>query len=1048
MSYNSGPTSEEQLPEVFRRLGKTVPPRDRRNYSGGQQPFDTGLRIVRPVHTEHQRPAFYQPQPQPNFQHANYNDMLIQASNSPPIYYRPQMNNDNNAVGFHPGFNPNNNPNAIISSNNSNSNSNIPVSYSSSSPLDSSAQTIPQNAFSFIPKDANQNSNPIISFVRNPNAGAMHSYGVPYQFLNGTMNPVDMKNGQQVLHPSPSIAPLVPSAPITSSMPPSAAKSATAGTPPALQKPPHNKKKGPDSSESTTQSNSSSRKYELDRQAPADIHDSNAHHKEDTPISQRDILAKSIKIIASRPLGADKNGGNTGRKHARQSDSESSEPEDGVPSPAIVNRKVIVATDDGKRNTSRERLPVTKKPKRTVSPTIHKRKRNSQSGSSDDGGARHPRQRRMSDDRLSRSRSRSRSYSRSRSRSCSRTRSRSVSSSRRRGANRQRSRSTHRRRDYSPGSSSDEEKAPFLRNQADRYRPDYNRRPLPPQFRQRSVSSPTARKLVFESTSLPTVSHATNTTPVPTVKHDPDSHAFTIDSRLHQNDASSNKPKDLGSYPPLGTSLSFDNSRIRADNATASSSMAAVSSVSKESFTNKPTIISHKIITKPSPTISSPRGKAAASNSENNSSLISNTSRSKTLSPTNQPTNIVKNASKMAPIKQEITEESIIDTSRQNKERHDVISGRVAQGSTSNDTNFSGSSVDSSNRSSNANTSAAIPLEKADERVIAMPSSSVGETTAQKQPRKHRVFTDSPVVDSVEISKNTPEASSMAPPVSNNVSTVPSVLQAPKTTTITQATRAAIKKRVAKEQERLDQERLRQLDIDDREDIVMDIAFPIQPRSSVPAKPAENAVAVDAATESLRKEATSNPDGLATIAVKGTKVLENTTSTTNPANPLSLIDRNITSTSVNGSISSNSTINISSNPTSATSSTTGHENVPSSDTATAGTNSAFTNMESSNDMWVPKGDTMLQSKSMSPPNSQMLTPPASLLQEPSVLVEKPLVQIYNNAVPSVSAAPTPPPPSKNKNKRLPKPWKAKMNDSGDIYYHNPVTGEESFVRPE
>ncbi|KAK4520035.1 ER membrane protein DP1/Yop1 [Mucor velutinosus] len=1060
MSYNSSASEEQQqLPEVFRRLGKTVPPRERRSYSGSQPPQGSGFRFVRPFQAKPHYP------PPNDFHHANYNNIVIQASiPSPPLYHRPQMNNENNTMGFHTTFrsngNNNNNNNNSLKMDNTQS---IPVPYhspasssiSSSTPL-SSSPLPPQNGFSFIPKDTNSNPNPIISFIRNPNTGAMPStaYSTPYQFFgNGNVNQVSMNSGQQVLHPSPPVAASAPvsnvattSADVSSAPPPS--PQATISGASVVSSSSSNAKKESTASSSdkktSSPSTSSSRKSEqtkLQKRVPND-HGSSDENQEEAPFHQRDILAKSIKIIASRPLGsADKT---SCRKHTRHSDSEIS---NGSDEEIIVNRKIVVASDDMDldcQSNGRNSSPIRKKQRRLISPTIPERRTSLSDGSDDDDSPntksryimRSPSP--MSEDRHRRSLSRTRSRSRARSRS------RSLSPLRQ---TRQRRRSVsfaRQDRDHSPGSSSDEELAPFLRREADRYVPDYHRRPLPPQWRKKS---PPARKPPSLSPAETNAVKKSSSSSSPLAKKSASTNSnMSINDRLNQD-----RPKDLRSYPPLGTSpMSFNNPRSRAE--------AETSPSSKQSSAKKSSpLISHNIITKCSPSVAKAKSTSAAAssalNTKKNASPASEAAQS-TLQPNGtkpDSTNSIDNDTNLIPIKQETTTQSIIEQPKPvatlNKVRNiDAMAGIE----TPSRQTTPAMSMDGSASVTRVNHGHASPDTSSNKptAVYAPKATVAAETTAPHQQRKRKAFSDTLIGNDAEananVSTSSPATSFVKPLVNgtptntltatttiNATSTTPSPAvsgssQPAKRATITPEARAAIRKRAAKEQERLDQERLRQLDIEDRDDIVMDIACPAsQYRSS----------AVTMANKDPVMNVSENQIN------KSTELMQTMTTMADPTNmtPYSPKRNNDDATTNDEQVA----VPIVNHPTLVLN-MTNPENAPSPDTTTAvGTNSAFTNLATSSDnMSVPDGNITEQTKSMP---LQTLPPASSSSSSSSSILEAPIAHV---SIAVAAAAVTKPAAKKNSRRRLPTPWKVKMNDSGDIYYHNPVTGEETFARPE
>lgn len=597
--------------------------------------------------------------------------------------------------------------------------------------------------------------------------------------------------------------------------------------------------------------------------------------------------------------------------------------------------------------------------------------------------------------------------------------------------------------------SSDEEFAPFLRGEADRYVPDYNRRPPPSPWRKRS---PPARKLSSSSTAETNVSKkpaSSSSSPPLTAKKSTSTNATTsINDRLDQN-----KPKELRLYPPLGTlPMSFVSSKAESD----------LSSLSKQSSVKKPNpVVSHKIITKPSPGAANAKNTPAvaspALDTKKNASSVVETAKSlsQPKSSKSDGTNHTDNDSNLMPIKQEIVTESIMEQPKPVVKATKVRNADAMAGTET---------------SSQQSTPAAIAMDATQGRAssdIALNKSNAipafkatATATPEQQPqRKHRVFNDLPMTDVTETKANAPliSATSVVEPVVNHTSistptatsistnvasttskvTVNEILEPTKRVRITPEARAAIKKRAAKEQERLDQERLRQLDVDDRDDIVMDIAFPSQPRSPAAVKMVNKEPVMNAS----EKQTNNNTELIQTI----TATID---STNNLANMTSSLTPNDNSNNNIATINNELVTPIVNHPTSSVLNMTSPENVPSPDTATAttttttttnstvGTNSAFTNLVTSSDnMSVPDGNTKEQIESM----PLQTIPPASSLST----LESPVANV-SLAVAAVAK----PAAKKSSRRRLPTPWKVKMNDSGDIYYHNPVTGEETFVRPE
>jgi hypothetical protein len=522
--------------------------------------------------------------------------------------------------------------------------------------------------------------------------------------------------------------------------------------------------------------------------------------------------------------------------------------------------------------------------------------------------------------------------------------------------------------------------------------------------------------------------------PSPPAKKSDDS----INNRLNQ----SSKPKDIRSYPPLGTSTgSYNNTRTRVGHE-ASSSTTTISSGSKQAPVKKPTPVSHKIITKPSAV---PNAKttttAAVSKTVTQSKLSPNVSKPKAVKN-------IKSDDEIVPIKQEESVAIISDKSnapsKQNKETSDITPTAGNQALDNNRTSLTSFTIGSKQNNVPA---AAASLKGTNALNDALNTSDTTKTENQNQSQKRRILSDSPLLDSTKNYNNEKESSSSLSLV-NGTSTAKAAattldgVQLPiKNTAITQATRAAIKKRAAKEQERLDQERLRQLDIDDRDDIVMDIAIPVESRS-LAEKTVNNDTTTTSKTSNISSSVASTTDKL--VATNDQMMIN----TSAPAK-INLTDGNIVTpfeqhwklhNSVNDTLKSSSTIS-----TSVETNMTSHENADSSNTTVLGTNSATTNMVSSSNNSFHNGNTTEQFKSMSSQNPPLSLPPASLQEPMEVVVNKPTIEVVPPP-PSAAAASTP--LKKTKSKRLPSPWKVKMNDSGDIYYHNPVTGEETFVRPQ
>ncbi|KAI7907054.1 uncharacterized protein BX663DRAFT_494665 [Cokeromyces recurvatus] len=203
--------------------------------------------------------------------------------------------------------------------------------------------------------------------------------------------------------------------------------------------------------------------------------------QENNPISERDRLAKSIQITAPRPLNFDKKLISKKERMHRYTDSSSDNnynsdtdtDMDLDKSPSHINRKVILSSKSGTIPKSDNKDLHFRR--RDRSPSVQTRSNNS-----------HPPSRKKQRKLVSSHSSDESDFEEDKSRIRIRGRLRS-SSSRSRSNSRQRSK---RKRDNSPTTSScDEEKAPFFRLKPDRYVPNYDKRPLPPQARHHRTST-------------------------------------------------------------------------------------------------------------------------------------------------------------------------------------------------------------------------------------------------------------------------------------------------------------------------------------------------------------------------------------------------------------------------------------------------------------------------------------------------------------------------------------------------------------------------------
>jgi hypothetical protein len=450
MSYNN--RHDDQLPKVFSRLGRVTPPRQPGHNSGryynSQQSNDVGFRIARPHHLSNQ---------QTNSSHYNNDSNMANKIKFQPHstnFYSGYSRAQESIQQQRPYF-PNGHTNTSINTMNNtdfrpDSSASAPTPPTPPLPSAPSGSTGNKNSFSFV-KNVHKDpaaSDMIISFVRNDNnSGA----GPPYSYHNQ-----DQTKDQTILHSPPS---------------------STAPSPSISNHSDH----------VMIDYHSSSRRNDDDEQ------------DESRYPSHRDIIAKSIQITASRPLGSDKNGiiaTNPSKSHRHDntiiiSDDEQQQThlsDHHEVRTVAVNRKVIVEkrdrSHDNPMTSSHKRVRLTS---RSISPSpIRDKRRRSLSHESNDYSDR-KHSRRVSDneddDRIRRRRSPSPISPPRRSRYHSRQDSMgsNISDSRRRTS----LSPFNERRSLSPGSSSDEDKAPFLRHEPDRYIPDYNRRPLPPQFRRR-----------------------------------------------------------------------------------------------------------------------------------------------------------------------------------------------------------------------------------------------------------------------------------------------------------------------------------------------------------------------------------------------------------------------------------------------------------------------------------------------------------------------------------------------------------------------------------
>ncbi|KAI9471880.1 MAG: hypothetical protein EXX96DRAFT_622070 [Benjaminiella poitrasii] len=533
---NDQKKKQKPLPKVFQRLGKPVPNNANNQNSHKKRSFSTpndnvGFRIARPHSSNSMDTA---------------------------LHYNPNINYSNN--------------------NNNNNNSNIQPLFNANQFINAPLQLSPaplsnNNEFSFLRSQQQiEGRSSVISFVRDHNTITPPFH---HQFFN--LNNIPFNAVQH----TPTSTPVVPLLPTTTT-------TTMANTIPVVQ--------------------NTSDKIELQRKASTTVNDTDAdtgnannpkqrfitiskknrsvslddkekdestskntdarkkdeesnkdNKHQDNSLSERDRLAKSIQIIASRRIGSDIKRDNKKEKRRRSSassvstnnDSGESDDLDSDETISHINRKVVLVSSSSasKRDhdyhhhhhhRGRSSSVQSRRSSDSRSPSRRKKRRSRRSSSKSDESD-------MEEDRTrGRRRNRSRSSSpRSKSRSRSRHRSkkrRSLSPARRK------------RRNDSPSSSCDEEKAPFIRSQPDYYIPNYNKRPLPPQYRRyRSPPSPS-----------PPLSNTTSTSKK-------SSNALHINTSSGNNgekrksksnyslppgskSAPSTPRKELRNYPPLGAS--------------------------------------------------------------------------------------------------------------------------------------------------------------------------------------------------------------------------------------------------------------------------------------------------------------------------------------------------------------------------------------------------------------------------------------------------------------------------------------------------------------
>ncbi|OBZ85992.1 hypothetical protein A0J61_05958, partial [Choanephora cucurbitarum] len=345
--------------------------------------------------------------------------------------------------------------------------------------------------------------------------------------------------------------------------------------------------------------------------------------------------------------------------------------------------------------------------------------------------------------------------------------------------------SRKRHRSTSPGSSSDEEKAPFPRGKADHYVPNYNRRPLPPQFRQER------NKKKVQANNGDKKSHDVT----------PGTHPVSLSKTTNKGKQGTHEPS-MPSQPKLLSTSPVHNKASQ--NQPKETEKNTVPSLQKQ---NKPSSdassMAHRIITMNN-TIVKPNQRVETTEPKLKTEPVNAGTTS-----LNALSNKLASAQPTSTLQQKKAEEEAIKTN-QNAVCSDAVASEVVSGKST-----------SSDHNSGSKQTTALPVAN---------HALVKDSTNGAERKRRRVFSDNPSVDikdsSVKKHKSDEpkELQQDATRFSSKNQLTPSSLKAPN---LNQLRAAALEKR--EEREHQHQLRLRQLDIDDRDDIVMDVTPPSNP---------------------------------------------------------------------------------------------------------------------------------------------------------------------------------------------------------------------------
>ncbi|KAI8080757.1 uncharacterized protein B0P05DRAFT_539514, partial [Gilbertella persicaria] len=997
------------------------------------------------------------------------------ASPTHPVYFNGAKNNDNIR-----NFNNNN------SSNNGNSLPASPATSVSSSP---GFSFVKNNDLPKEPQQVNQRSS--FSFVRS-NAPASYPYYMDQQahVINHTPPPT-----------APASLPPVPSNVSDANMPAQKTHQATQ-KPASPQKPKQAQKQ-----------------KQVQKPMQAQQHEFPTNHSEN---KERDKIAKNIQITASRLL-TDK----TDQHGTPSNDGHVSAGRDGSDTQPVSRKVVLTST---KRESSRERSPSqAKRVKRSPSPVYRKHPSPSPSFNSD-----------RSDEYRVRYNGDMKRYNRS------------PSPSPYRRSRQRRTSISPFRRALSPGSSSDEEKAPFLRNQPDHYTPDYNRRPLPRQYRiERNNRPPVPKRPVEPNKPSNVVPASKNTVSVSkTIKKGSEPSAQEKPSA--QNNSNNNKQqqpklKDFRNHPPLTPVRSHNCVLINPKTTAVQPPVAKKDNVNKVSTattatTAKPASTAKTASTTKATPASKPYTDTPASTPSTGAASVSKptsdvpTSKPAKAAPANKPATAVYKPDSVAH-KMITAQNAIIKPSNTTPIDVDTILKPSTNGvSTEKELPAKAESVPLNEILPRSARAKPAPLSTSSKKNKAMEirgSSDLGNLskehsiaqadtpsvlengavtsnhvmqqisnhTTVKKPQVPRTFSDKssfqPTTHQLDANSNTHQEqqqqqqqqqqqhegqgqqgkerqdqvqheqgqqkqSQIQPKaqqaqegdLSNDKQQQEKQAQKPTPEQLKAAKKAALEKR--KEEERLYQLRLRQLAIDDRDDIVMDVMPPNTFDASVQedvevnntdkmekinedanmteALPIVQAEQVDHQQEQVvesqdQKEAKKRESEKAVQEINDqlqqdqsdrlTSIIVSTTNLFSESLAEFQKDQESILSSFASSISASKYKNT----------------FKTQDTIMTEAPSQQQSKTNANTLSVTKDNiTSLNN------NSQLYAPDA--LPVPTVPIVSSVTSLP--VVPPSTPVPT---PAKKRRGRLPRPWKVVLSDDGDMFYYNPVTGEQSSVRP-